>query len=867
MPNPIRSLIRCFICLFGFSAGPLVAQESLLPALPEPESKLERMRYEWEMEAVDAAIAKGFTNIARTLIEGLLPRSLTPADRNMLLNKRLQVSLVLGDMDAAAETVERIREQGAEPQPLLEVMWLLFSGDTDVARTRLQGLEPLSLPPPDRAWYHLLRGISLARDGQTEAADAAFLTAGRMADTGILRDHFEMIRMRESLPRGRTSEEDISALRESMRSMRGERGGFEAARLLAIALDQTGRSDLAIELLNEHLAMPSLRELGLRPEFLLLLGSISGAESARGQLALKQLISEERGNGSLQTAFSRLIQGIRTAEDRVSVLNDLDEWLARDPAHPLADRMLVYRAFLLFQQGSLERAAQSAQRLLEDYPESPFVPLGLRLMAHISWNETPPRYRTAADYLSQLRPYLESSSARRLNGVHIADCYFLNEDYASASDAYASVLSDDPGPLQGRVFYQRVLSELGARRPEAAAQRIDAAYQNDRMEVKWLWMAEWNLIDHLRRAGEVQWAFDRVESLYTQSLNPEFLPPSLTLRMQWLAARLPLEAGQAEIAEERAGNLLSSLDSDVYPESESDLVAQVTSHLLLLTGEARIAQGRTEAALQAFANLRETFPQSGPAILSYLVESRAQSDEDNLVSAQQSLIGLVDRFPESEFAPIALWEAALNAEQRGLPVHLREAIGLLERLADEYPRSDLVYFARLKQGDLARRLNDFPTALLLYERLLADYPSHPERYRAEMSRADCLMALGSEDPGRLDAAAVIYERNALLSSVPPPVRMEAGFKWAHSLRQQGDPEGSVAVLWLLYERFVLDPDINQPMLAASAGRYWMARALLELGNNQAVSGQPGAAIQVYETLLDLGLPGRAVAESRLSNLR
>jgi tetratricopeptide (TPR) repeat protein len=244
-----------------------------------------------------------------------------------------------------------------------------------------------------------------------------------------------------------------------------------------------------------------------------------------------------------------------------------------------------------------------------------------------------------------------------------------------------------------------------------------------------------------------------------------------------------------------------------------------------------------------------------------------ESNQDNLVSAQQSLINLVDRFPGSEYAPIALWEAALNAAQRGLAIHLQEAITILERLVTDYPDHGLVYYARLKQGDLARRLNDFPTALLLYERLLAQYPGHPERYRTELSRADCLTALGSEDSSRYDVAAVIYERNCLLSEAPAAIRLESGYKWAHAVHEQGDTEAAEGILWLVYERFVLDPNLSQPALSEEAGRYWMSRVLLEVGEAQQNNGQVAIARRIFETIPSLNLPGKALARAKLESLR
>ncbi|MFO7726238.1 MAG: tetratricopeptide repeat protein [Oceanipulchritudo sp.] len=839
----------------------------LLPEQISESSQLEELRKNWEMRAIRSALRNGFIPVARTLVNRLLERDLPEDERTDLLQYQLQVALVEGDLESAGRTIRTLEESGEGPDPLLQGMFLFFSGATTEARSVLAEIDPEEMSASARGWFRLMQALDLSRQGDVEAANIAFYQAERLAPTALLRDHFEIVRLRDELHRGAFSEEGISALRGSVRSMRGERSGFEAARLLVIALNRSGEKDQAIEMLNEHLSLPGLKELGYRPAFLLLMGMIAGADSSRGRLALRQLVSEAEGGETLETAFSLLVQSLSSESDRLAFLEDIEGWLEADSEHPLRDRLLVHQAHLLQIQGLPEEAEESAKQLLDSFPDSEYVPVALGLLARISWNQTPPRYRTAADYLNQLRPYLTSDAELLANRVQVADCYFLNEDYARASEAYAAVLSDAPRDLAGSVFFQRILAEMGADRPEMAARYIDEAYADPRLELSWIWKAEWNLLDHLRRKNATEAAFERVETVLERDYEERDVPPSLLLRMEWVSARLSLEADEPGLAESKAAALRTDLESGYYAGIDQALIDELQSHLLLLTGEALFAQDEEESGREAFRSLREQYSQSGPAILSYLVESRAESDEDNLVSAQQSLISLVDRFPESEFAPIALWEAALNAEQRGLLVHLQEAIGLLERLATEYPENSLVYFARLKQGDLARRLNDFSTALLLYERLLTRYPGHPQRYRAEISRADCLMALGSEDPTRYDVAAILYERTCLLSAAPLPVRMEAGFKWAHSLEQQGDAEGSESVLWLLFERFVLDPDLNQPILISEAGRYWMARSLLELANIQVQRGETAAAARVFERILRLELPGSAVAAARLETLR
>lgn len=866
-------LTMAFMGLNGFSQPvtgegvPASGSREEVLLIPEASrtQEVDVIREAWQLAGLEAAIREGFLGIARTLSERVSETDLNEVDLERLLNYRLQIALATGDRARATEVVETARGLEKDLDPLLEAYLAFFNGQSSLAEELLRSGRPTRIPSA-QAWQALLEGLLASAEGRQSEANEAFARAVEAVKGTLLADHFEAVRLREELRAGPLPEESISALRESVRSMQGERGGFEAARLLAIALVRNGREAAAIDILNAHLTLPGIREFGLRADFLLLIGMIAGPDSPRGQLALQQLVSEGEGGDTLSIALTLLTQALGNGYAPGDFLTDLDSWLGSDTPHALEDRLLAYRAYLLTGRESYEEAGEAINRILEEYPASAYVNDGLRMMAYTSWNQNPPRYRTAADYLTRLRDRLPAGPERIRVGILIADCYFLNEDYASASDAYGAVFEHASAEKAGLIFFQRVLAEIGRGRPEAALEILESGQSDERLSADILWRAEWNLIDYWRREGQIERAFARIEEFLGTGGGRNDIPGELELRMHWLAARLSLEAGAYAAAEEKANLLRERLGLPPFSLLDPLLVEAVDSHLLLLMGQARYFLEEADRAMIAFRELRNRFPRSGPAILSYLFESRQESQEDNLVSAQQSLIGLVDRFPDSEYAPIALWEAALNAEKRGLNVHLREAISILERLVSDYPDHGLVYFARLKQGDLARRLNDFPTALILYERLLTVYPDHPQRYRAELSRADCLAALGSEDRSRYDAAIVIYERNCLLTQAPHSVRLEAGYKWAQALRRLNDEAGSEAVLWLLHERFLTHTNEGRWILRESAGRYWMARTLFDLATLQEEKQETASALRILRRIVRLGLPGSASASLRIENL-
>lgn len=814
--------------------------------------------------AARAALRAGYPGMARQLAgAALADPDLAQAEQAALTALRISAAIAEGDLAAARTWLAAVAAPDAGLR-LRAAIVAFAAGERARAAELLDSILPAQLTADDRPWWWLLDGMRRQAAGDFDGAVARFSEAARSTAYPVVRGQFELLRLRQDLLAGPPAETVVSGLRETARNLQGELGGFEAARLLAIALAQGGRGEEAVQIIDRQLQLPGLGNSGLRPHFLLLLGLVSGEQGGRGRLALSQLVNEAAGERHvLEAGLQLLARAAQTPASRLELLQELGGWLdpARPP-HPLRDQMLALRAILTAAEGNLAQAEADALLLIENFPGSPWFDDALRLLAWTAWQRPPARYRTAADYLARLRQRLPAGAERSRLGVLIADCYFLNGDYLNAADAYASALREAAASEQGTLIFQRALAEIRAgRHPEAAA-ILDAAHAGATLGDEALWQAEWNLLDALKRADRLTAALERVTRLQGAAAAAR-LPPALGLRFAWIEARLLLETGASAAASRQAEALLARLgDAAWAPELDPGLRANVVSHTLLILGEARLRAGDPAGARSVFAELRERFAGSGPAILSYLVEARAAAASDALVGAQQALIQLADLFPQSRYAPVALWEAAIHAEQRGLNPHLQEAIVILERLAADYPGHPLVFYARLKQGDLARRLNDYGTALLLYERLLNLFPDHPESFRAELSRADCLFAQGSQDRNRLEDAALAFERLTLLAAAPADLRVEAGLKWATAQRLRGADGESRAALWVVVHTFLPGEQRDTPPLG-NQGRYWLARVVFELAGQLEQAGDATGAQRLYRSLIAQQLPGAALARSRL----
>ena len=99
------------------------------------------------------------------------------------------------------------------------------------------------------------------------------------------------------------------------------------------------------------------------------------------------------------------------------------------------------------QRDDLEVAEADARELLSKYPGSALKRNALAVMAASSWQRQ--RYRTAADYLSQIRAEMPAGDERAFLGVLLADCHFRAglqasnpEDFRNAANAYGMALTE-----------------------------------------------------------------------------------------------------------------------------------------------------------------------------------------------------------------------------------------------------------------------------------------------------------------------------------------------------------------------------------------------------------------------------------------
>lgn len=748
-------------------------------------------------------------------------------------------------------------EEGKEILGMMEVKewsgyWMMEGlvenglGKMELARKAIDRVKVEELGDDERVWYYVLKGVMLIKEGKVEKGKVVMEEGKKVSGGGVIAGIIDSLVFKASIYSGK----DIDGMERKLKKKLERKGGrdIELVKQYAVVLDMVGKKGVAIEVIEGALRSGSYRKREDVTGLFLLKGMLMGARSVEGVNALKKVLEVGGGVEWSNIALSQLV-GSRVGEGEKMALYDflMELEKGRKVDEGLMDSILLMRGKLLLEIGDMEGAEVEVKRLLDEYPGSVQVAKGLRLMGEIMWASKPARYRQAADYLARLTELVEGKEEKLRLKRLVGDCFYLNEDYENAAEVYESVIKDE-SVGKGPVVYQLVLSKIKCGDMEGARIVLDRYRGDKEVERINVWRGEWNYISQLKKIGEVEEAYARVKGL----LNGVVGDNEVRLRLKWLKVELSLEMEKYLEGAALADKLLEELKGQ-------ELESLVGSHAMLLKGQGLIMGGKVEEGMKEFEKLREMFGSSKAAVLSYIIESRYYASMDNMAKAQQGLIDLSDRYPGSEYAAVALYEAALNAEGRETLSTYQEALGILERLVDGYGSSPLVYYARMKQGHILRKLGNFGDAEMVYENLVKQYPEHEMRSRAEMGRLDCLLAEAGSDMDKLKEVGRQYERVMEMGNVDMDVRAEAAYKSGFSRLKGKDWVEARSRYWEGIT-MLLGGGLNE---MGEQGRYWLARSILEMGGLYEKDKKQEEANRAYQLVIKYGLPGVAIAKEKI----
>jgi tetratricopeptide (TPR) repeat protein len=581
-----------------------------------------------------------------------------------------------------------------------------------------------------------------------------------------------------------------------------------------------------------------------------------------GRVALSELVATGKDPVRQRMALRFLAQASEKNPARGQLRAELGRLIALVPAHPLQEDFYLYRANLLLGDKNYAAAEDDARALLEKFPGSGLKAEALTVLTGAAWEQR--RYRLAADSATRAAAAMTTGARRADLGVLVAEAWFRAQDFRSSADAYAAVLRDPPEGLAAErlsaLKFQRVQAEIESGTPEAAQTVLDGLVRDPGFRAEERWKAEWNLARALqaRGAAGAAAAFQRVERLLNGVVETG-LAIDLRARLEWLRASLTLDVEPPQPS--KTLEYLTALETTLAAVSPA-MGKEIASSAALVKAQAFFRQNNEAAALLQLKKLREEFPDSGAAVSSYLEEADHYAKQFKLVEAQQLYTKLAEFFPTNVYAPYALYFAALQAEARG-DANLAEANKLIEKMVNEYPQSDLIFAARLKQGHLLRKLNQFPQAQQAYEALVNNFSTSPDVVLAQLALAETHNAQAASDPAHLESALGLLEHLRDRVDAPVDVRVEAGFNLGLVLKQRGEVEKAASVWWRdVVTAFLIDTKMRTQL--GAKGPYWMARTLLELGALREQQGKLEEAKEAWLLILKSNLPGDGQANAKLA---
>jgi tetratricopeptide (TPR) repeat protein len=849
------------------------AQVSSPSPLAQPQATAATVPGGWmaaELRA-NAALQAGFPRTAIAAYQEVLLDPALPADaRQRVLLGRVSALLDAGDVAEADKVLQAYDGPRNSDYQLRAGLIAVGAHRTSQAKAALAAGKPEDLPPADRGWWYFLQATVADIETDLERRNKAYEEASKAAVSDLQRARFALAQEQSHLRSGQFNEAQLKVLRDNMERFQGTRFGYDALRTYAAALAGAGRASEAQSIVQRQLAIIPLSERNVTDQLRLVLGLVSSEGSLARQQAFRQLLREGQKPETQRLALHLLTRGAKTPTDREQLRRDLTELIASPTQNPIIEDLLLVRAQMELADKQYAAADEDARALLERYQASTLRSAALSVQLSVAWDLK--RYRTAAVVIVKLRELMPEGRERAELGVLLAEAYFRAEDYKNAAYAYDAALHEAPAVVPvGILIFQRVLSDIRADQLDSAIKVLDEAAANPAFDVVNRWQAEWNLMKQLQILDRTKESYDRVNKLL--QTGAKGVPDELRIRLMWLRAKLSFDNGKPDLALQQADELIALLQTGL--QMDARLLGEVIATTQLLRAQALLKLSRENDGFAVLDKLRTDFRGSKAAEYSYLVQADHLTQKGDMAGAQGVLIRFVDdkTYAGSEYAPLALYKAALNLERQGLERQLNEAYALLLRLINSYPQDQLVFYARLKQGDLLRNLNDFAGARQVYEYLINNDPQHPAVLLAELAKANTLFAQGANTVN-LESAATIFERLRDLPSAPVDLRAEAGAMWGFALRKRSQAGGitaldrdqatskAQAVLWSVVDTFLRDP--AQAAQLGAKGRFWISRSLLELGQMHEDAGNLDEAQRAYQMIVDSKLGGSAQAKEKLS---
>ncbi len=799
--------------------------------------------------AIDALRA-GLPALAQIIVEDTMSiENISVEDEKQLMSILVDSLIAQGKFEVALRVMADADKNNPFNMLRLALINVGLSNKDDAAKI-LDKIDVSKLSKEELSWYYVAKGYTDYEFGNISKAlenfkKAKSSSASRfaLADIMVAENFCKLVNIE-------TNSEKLSdlekSLEESVKLYYGTPVGFQFAKQYASVLFKLSKRKKAFDVLNGQLEIELAEELD-KDEIRIIAAAMT--KNPETQLSmLREILRSTASNDVCDFAMSMLAKNPEISnDDKKTFLIELLE----KGSEKIRDRVLLELSNTAIKSYDRESANKYALKIVEELPASKYKKDALRVLAWTAFTsdaQKEPEYRLAATYLSTLAE-LETDKAKAAEmRLFSADCYFLDKDYATAATLYEK-LFDELKSKRGLILNRAIDANLNRNNENDALKLLDKAYKEHDINDDDLWNAEWKIVSRWREMGFTDKAKSRIEhAIKTTKSKP------LLIKMRWLLARIAEESGNFKEAINLCEKIISEIsDIESLDKTTYNLVA---TNATLMKARCLESLEDIEKAFVEYKKLRDEYPKSDAAKISYLYQARAESKRGNYAAAQQLCRTLAETDPKGKHTYDAVTDAASYARKLGSDADYKAALSMLDKLCSDYPNNPRNFYARLSQAEILRLINLFADARKLYEDILNKYSQHPEIHLAWLGLGDCALAQRSKS---LNAAA-IFERIYAFPDMPISVKAEAAFKCAFALDRADRSREANEMRWVTATRL-----LSQPLTPEA--KYWVGRSLFALATNLEASGAKRDATSAYEMIVKFKLPSYTSAEAKLKSYK
>ena len=816
---------------------------------------------DWMQKEVegDAALRMGIPRLAENYYDEILQEQLSPLLTQKFFLKKITTQIAQNKIKQASSSLLSIPEP-QDPVAILLGKIIQFLKDPNQALEYPVDIESINiLPEKWKYWGYLYQYFVLIQQGKYELAqereDNLKNYTGPIDIDGI-----EPIFRQNRLLYGSPDPGQGEILKTLIKEFSGTDSGYEYVRYFAIYQFRIGNRKEARQTLFDFLLSEEDIPQKVKDQFYYTIAVMAESGNKDRTDSWSFIIRDGKSAKPLLYCLSQIRNSVLSNDQTDLLLKSIKTRLDKNVRIIPKSQWIRTKASLHWKNKDWDALAKDAEELLESNENERIKREAYYWQAYLSLKRSPKQYGNATIAFANLLEKLPEGDERQQIRLQLADCFFQNKNYQDAAKMYKESQDFSPEEILPRIIYHQIFCEIKSKNFEWVDENLYSQLLLGLIENSSIWELElefWKAlnihnVDKLSKRIDKVWGeFKKKSALIDNNIKAKIY--------LYFSNFLKNNKNDYRVSLELINKLIVELKKTPNFKLEN---FQSGSDILLLKGELELMTSPLESSLSTLKEVRALFPKSDQAILSYILESRFWSDQGRSVDAQNILNKLVENFPNSNFAPIALYEAALQSSTRGSLEKEKDAIQLSEKIVAEYPKHPLHSYALLQQAELLWRNGNLDYAKNKYRKILDDYPDHLEKTAIRLAIAKILMAQKSENQNNLNQAMTIFESISKENDLTPALEIEIKISWALAHRNLGQLKDAEK----LYLEPLVEYLLNAEKMESNDILWWLGKLVVSFGELYKEMGKDGDAIKVYQLVEKYDLPQKLLAKTMLNTL-